>query len=95
MPRIAAIYHSKPNEMPFDFAEVVAALAPRAFLAIAPLRDDNFDVSGVRDVISAAAGVYELLRAKEKLAALYPNCAHSFPAESRKAAYAWLDRWLK
>ena len=31
MPRIAAVYHSKPNEMPFDFAEVVAAIAPGHF----------------------------------------------------------------
>jgi dienelactone hydrolase len=95
MPRIATTYGSKPEAMPFDFSEVVAALAPRAFLAIAPVHDDNFEVSGVRDVMSAAAPVYELLGSKQKLMALYPDCAHAFPAESRKAAYAWLDRWLR
>jgi pimeloyl-ACP methyl ester carboxylesterase len=95
MPRIASVYGMKPERMPFDFGEVVAAFAPRAFLPIAPLHDDNFEVSGVRDVMTAARPVYELLGARDKLAALYPNSKHDFPPEARKAAYEWLDRWLK
>ena len=95
MPRIASVYEMKPEKMPFDFTEVVAALAPRAFLASAPLHDDNFEVSGVRDCIAAALPVYELLGAMEKLAAYYPDCGHDFPPAARKVAYEWLDRWLK
>ena len=95
MPRIAQVFESKPEKMPFDFTEVSAALAPRAFFASAPVRDDNFEVSGVRDVLGAALPVYELLGAKEKLTAIYPNCAHDFPLEARAKAYEWLDRWLK
>jgi dienelactone hydrolase len=63
MPRIATVYRNNPKKMPFDFTEVIAALAPRAFLASAPLHDDNFEVSGVRDAIAAARPVYELLAA--------------------------------
>lgn len=95
MPRIRNVYDLKPEKMPFDFTEVVAALAPRPFLASAPIHDDNFDVQGVKDCIAAAAPVYELLGAKEKLAVNYPDCAHDFPPEVRQVVYAWLDRWLK
>jgi pimeloyl-ACP methyl ester carboxylesterase len=95
MPLIASKYESKPEKVPFDFTEVVAAIAPRAFLASAPLHDDNFEVSGVRDVIAAARPVYELLDAKDKLQANYPDCKHDFPEESRKVAYEFLDLWLK
>jgi dienelactone hydrolase len=95
MPRIASVYEMKPEKMPFDFTEVVGALAPRAFLASSPLHDDNFEVSGVKDCIAAALPVYELLGVKEKLAAHYPDCKHDFPPEVRKVAYEWLDRWLK
>jgi dienelactone hydrolase len=95
MPRIAAVYDLKPERMPFDFTEVVAAIAPRAFLASAPIHDDNFEVSGVKDCIAAAKPVYDLLGAGEKLAANYPDCKHDFPPEVRKVAYEWLDRWLK
>ena len=95
MPLIRTRFDLKPEKMPFDFPDVVASFAPRAFLAIAPVGDDNFEVSGVKDCIAAAAPVYELLGAKEKLAASYPDCKHAFPADSRKVAYLWLDRWLK
>jgi dienelactone hydrolase len=95
MPLIAKKYDLKPGRMPFDFPEVVAALAPRAFLASSPLHDDNFEVSGVKDCIAAAKPVYELLGAKAKLAANYPDCKHDFPPEVRKVAYDWLDHWLK
>jgi dienelactone hydrolase len=95
MPRIEKMYDLKPERMPFDFPDVVSALAPRAFLASAPLHDDNFEVSGVKDCIAAAQPVYELLGAKEKLAANYPDCKHDFPPEARQVAYDWLDRWLK
>jgi pimeloyl-ACP methyl ester carboxylesterase len=95
MPRIASIYELKPDMVPFDFPEVVAALAPRAFLASAPLQDDNFEVSGVRDCIAAAKPVYQLLGVPDKLSANYPNCQHDFPLEVRQVAYAWLDSWLK
>jgi pimeloyl-ACP methyl ester carboxylesterase len=95
MPRIASVYELKPEKVPFDFPEVVAGFAPRAFLASAPLHDDNFEVSGVRDCLAAARPVYDLLGAKDKLAANYPDCGHDLPPEARKVAYEWLDRWLK
>jgi pimeloyl-ACP methyl ester carboxylesterase len=94
MPLIASVHKNKPGRMPFDFPEVVASFAPRAFLASSPLRDSNFEVSGVRDCIAAAKPVYELLGAKEKLQANYPDCGHDFPADVRKVAYDFLDRWL-
>ncbi len=95
MPRIRTRFELKPEKMPFDFPEVVASFAPRAFLAIAPVGDDNFEVAGVKDCIAAARPVYELLGVKEKLAAIYPECKHAFPPSMRKVAYEWLDRWLK
>jgi fermentation-respiration switch protein FrsA (DUF1100 family) len=95
MPLIRTRFDLQPEKVPFDFPEVVASFAPRAFLAIAPVGDDNFEVSGVKDCIAAARPVYELLGAKEKLAAIYPECKHEFPPAMRKVAYEWLDRWLK
>jgi dienelactone hydrolase len=95
MPLIASRYDSDPAKVPFDFPEIVASFAPRAFFTNSPLHDDNFEVSGVRDCLAAAQPVYEALGAKDRLAAIYPDCKHDFPPEARKAAYEWLDRWLK
>jgi dienelactone hydrolase len=95
MPRIRTVYDLKPEKMPFDFTEVTAALAPRAFLACAPVKDHNFDVTGVKECIAAARPVYDLLGAAPRLAAVYPDAGHDFPDDARQAAYSWMDRWLK
>jgi hypothetical protein len=95
MPRVRTEYGNDPNRMPFDFYEVVAALAPRAFFSNSPLRDDNFDVGGVRKAQAKAQEVFALLGAADKLRVCHPNCAHDFPPETRRAAYAFIDRILQ
>ena len=81
--------------MPFDFPEVLSATAPRAVFVSAPLHDANFEVSGVRDCIAAARPVFERLGAKDNLEVIYPDGAHEFSDEARKAAYTFLDKQLK
>jgi hypothetical protein len=82
--------------MPFDFTEILGALAPRPVFINAPLKDDNFEVSGVKDCVTAALPVYtRIFRAGNRLVAVYPDCAHDFPPEIRQEAYMFLDRWLK
>ena len=95
MPLIAEKYGNNPDRVPFDFTELVAALAPRPFLASAPLHDDNFEVSGVRDVMAAAQPIYAIYGKPDHLQANYPDCAHDFPPEAREVAYGFLDRYLK
>ena len=95
MPRVAAVYGKSAKKVPFDFPEVVSSFAPRAFLAVAPVRDDNFAVAGVRDVIAVAEPAYKKLGAADKLKAIYPEGGHDFPADARKAAYEFIDAQLK
>ena len=95
MPRIADLYGMDPRQMPFDFPEVLAAIAPRGVFVNAPLRDDNFEVSGVYDCLDAARPVYELLGARDRLRAVHPDCGHGFPREAREAAYEFIDRMLR
>ena len=91
MPRIATEYGLDPKRLPFDFTEILGAIAPRPVFINAPLRDANFEVSGVQDCVAAAAPVYELLGAKDALRPVYPDAAHDFPPEVRKQAYDFLD----
>lgn len=94
MPRIEQRYRLSPARMSFDFAEVLAAIAPRAVFVVAPTGDDNFDVEGVRDVIRAAAPVFALHGEPEKLQVTYPDCQHDFPSEAREQAYRFLESHL-
>ncbi len=95
MPRIAAEYGNDPKRVPFDFDDVLLAICPRAVFAMAPLRDSNFEVSGVKDVIAKVKPVYEKLGAADKLRAIHPDAGHEWPEESRREAYEFIDRWLK
>ena len=83
MPRIKTEFGSNVARVPFDFQEIVASFAPRPFLACAAEKDDDFDVSGVRDVMDASRAVYKLHGAADRLAAYYPRAGHSFPADAR------------
>ncbi|MBM3756407.1 MAG: alpha/beta fold hydrolase [Acidobacteria bacterium] len=86
MPRIADVYHNSPREVPFDFTDVFEAIAPRAVFVNAPLRDANFEVSGVRDVVAAVSAKFP----KGRLVVEHPDAEHDFPSDIRERAYAFL-----
>jgi putative membrane-bound dehydrogenase-like protein len=95
MPRLKDVYNLDPDKVPFDFYEVVAALAPRAFFSVSPERDSNFAVAGVRRAEPAAREVFKLLGVAENLQVRYPDCEHDFPDDMREAAYAFADKSFK
>ncbi|MEX1039052.1 MAG: alpha/beta fold hydrolase [Pirellulaceae bacterium] len=95
MPKIRDVYGSDPDRMPFDFYEVIAALAPRPFFSNSPVSDENFDVAGVRKGISEARKVYDLLGVGDQLILKTPDCGHDFPEEMREAAYRLFDATLR
>lgn len=94
MPRIREIYGLDPDQMPFDFPEVAAAIAPRGFFSCSPLHDSNFDVAGVRQSEPAIAEVYRRLGAADRFVVRYPDSEHDFPTATRMEAYEFLDRVL-
>ena len=80
--------------MPFDFPEVLAAIAPRSLYIHAPQSDDNFRLESVRRCVQAAAKVYALYGAGDRLVAVYPPGGHGFPIEARLDAYQFIDKAL-
>jgi dienelactone hydrolase len=95
MPRIRDVYENNADRIPFDFYEVLAALAPRPFFSNSPLHDSNFDIAGVRKAFEKAGEVYALFDARSRLKLVTPDAPHDFPEAERQAAYAWLDEMLK
>ncbi len=93
MPRLAD-YADDLAAIPFDFPELIGALAPRPVLIIAPLRDDNFRADSVDRIADSARPVYSLFDAAERLEIRHPDEAHDFSPAMRRAAYEWLDRQL-
>ncbi len=94
MPRLAD-FAGRLDEIPFDFHEMIAALAPRHTLIVAPLHDSNFRAASVDRVAAAAKEVFELFGAGEKLRVEHPDCGHDFPDQMRETAYQLFDTVLK
>jgi dienelactone hydrolase len=94
MPRLRDAYQLDLARIPFDFPELIGALAPRPFFTNSPIRDANFAVEGVRVCIASAKPVYALYGASAKLVVVYPDAEHDFPETQRKEAYDFLDREL-
>lgn len=91
MPRIASEFGKSPAQMPFDFPEVLAAIAPRPLFVNAPVNDSNFAVQGVRKCETSLAPLLKMLGADEKTTFVYPDAKHDFPEAIRQQAYTWLE----
>ena len=95
MPRLREVFGLDLSKIPFDFPELIGALAPRPFFTCSPLHDANFEVEGVRVCLRAARPIYALYRAEDDLEAEFPDAEHSFERGARMKAYDFLDARLK
>ncbi len=94
MPRLSN-YRGRLEEIPFDFHELLGALAPRPFFVNAPLHDSNFRAKSVDACAAAAAPIYKLLDGEGKLIIKHPDCDHNFPNDMREEAYQVIDSVLR
>ena len=93
MPKLLQ-YQDRLMDIPFDFHEMIAALAPRACFLNAPLKDDNFKWQSVDRIVAAARPVYKLYGKPENLTVEHPDFAHDFPDEMRQRAYTIFAQYL-
>lgn len=90
MPRLRD-YKGRLADIPFDFHELIGALAPRRVLIIAPWHDSNFKADSVDRVAIAAQDVFKLYSVREHLRVEHPDSVHDFLPEMRQAAYKFID----
>lgn len=83
------------TEIPFDFHELVGALAPRPFYVNAPVGDSNFRWQSVDRIAAAAGAVYRLYGVPDLIQIEHPEGGHDFPDPQRETAFRWLDRALR
>ena len=94
MPKLAE-YAGRLQEIPFDFHEMIGALAPRPIFINAPKGDTNFRRDSVGKVVEAASQVYQLYGKLDNLQVEHPDCGHEFPEALRQKAYQFMDETLK
>jgi dienelactone hydrolase len=93
--RKLADYKGRLADIPFDFHEMVGALAPRHVLIVAPTKDSNFRADSVDRIAATARPVFRLHGHPERLRVEHPDCEHDFPTDMRETAYKLFDSVLK
>ena len=94
MPKMAQ-YAKSLDKIPFDFYELIGALAPRVLFVNAPTADSNFKWQSVDRILEAAKPIYALYGKEKNIHVVHPDCPHDFPPDVRQAAYAIIDQTLK
>jgi hypothetical protein len=94
MPRLAG-YRGRLDQIPFDFPDVLALIAPRRVYVSAPVGDSNFRWKSVDRVVDSA----RVLAAEAGVAAAievhHPEVPHRFPPEQREQAYRRMEQVLR
>ncbi len=93
--RKLADYKGRLADIPFDFHEMIGALAPRHVFLIAPKKDSNFRADSVDRIAAAARPIFKLYGHEDRLRIEHPDGGHDFPPEMRDAAYRLFDAVLK
>lgn len=88
-------YNGRLAEIPFDFHEMIGALAPRVCFINAPLKDSNFKWESVDRVVAAALQIYKLHGQPGNLLVEHPDCDHDFPDAMREQAYKLFEQHLR
>jgi dienelactone hydrolase len=87
-------YLGHSQDVPFDYYELIPALAPRRVFVNAPLKDGNFNWDSVDRIAAAATPVFKLLGAEKNLTIRHPDSDHDFPDQERFEAYEVIESVL-
>ena len=81
---------------PIDFHEIIALIAPRAFLDLSALNDGNPDTQRQRVLmLTRVMDIWELEKAPQNFGFYVHGRGHSVAHESRQLMYGWMDTHLK
>lgn len=99
MPRLAA-YRGRLDAIPFDFPEVLAAIAPRRVFVNAPKGDTNFGWESVDRVVTKALRLSRSAGSRTDVTdsfimVRHPDAPHRFPPELREEAYRAIEQGLE
>lgn len=80
------------DRVPFDFDEVLAAVAPRAALVVTPTLDRYARLRDAQREIESSQQVYALLGAPQALTVAAPVDINKFTSRTQKIVFDWLLR---
>jgi len=94
MPRLG-FFVGHEDQIPYDFDDVLAAIAPRPALVVAPQLDRDATVADVRSAVDQARKVYSLYGVSDQLALYDPWDYNRLPDKTQDWILDWMSRNVK
>jgi len=88
IPRLG-LFSERPEDVPVDFGEIIAAAAPKPMLIIAPDLDWHTDITALQEMIKPVQRVYGLYGGEDKLVLKYPHELNRMTVEMYKEVGAF------
>jgi cephalosporin-C deacetylase-like acetyl esterase len=93
LPRLG-FFAGNEARIPFDFHEVLACIAPRPLLVIAPVMDKDAIHTDVGYCVNQAGKIYGIYGAAENIQIFSPDDYNRYSPEMRERTYGWLQERL-
>jgi dienelactone hydrolase len=77
------------NRIPYDFHEILACIAPRQVLVIAPEMDKDAHLQDIKYCVDRVKNIYQLYGASNNIQIYTPNDYNRFYEKMRMKTYAW------
>lgn len=91
LPRLG-FFAGNESRIPVDFNEIIASIAPRPVLLIAPEFDKDTHLHDIKSAVHEAEQIYKLFEKQENIQLQVPWDINRFSPEMRKTMVEWLSR---
>jgi pimeloyl-ACP methyl ester carboxylesterase len=93
LPRLGEFVGAE-SKIPVDFGEIIACIAPRLAIIMAPKGDWHATHADIVAAVDAARQAYELMDAESRLKLLNPDDWNRFTTEMQMQVITWLNSYL-
>ncbi|MEX2231957.1 MAG: alpha/beta fold hydrolase [Cyclobacteriaceae bacterium] len=90
LPRLG-FFIGNESRIPYDFHEILASIAPRQVLVIAPQTDKDANLQDVKNSVEKARAIYSLYGAADNIELFAPDDYNRFSPAMREKTYEWLQ----
>lgn len=94
LPRLG-FFTGRESRIGCDFQDILACIAPRPALVVAPQQDRFANIDDVRNCVSSAGKIYNLLNAKDNLHLYSPDDYNRFSRQILKKVLDWMAKKIK
>ena len=95
IPRLGA-FVDRPQEVPLDFGEILAIIAPKPVFLIAPQLDRHTDLLALKDMLQPVKRLYRTYEFPDRITTLYPaDVINRLPRELHDTVGEFFSRLLK